>query len=232
VRYFTPREEVPFAGHPTLGTARVIRSELLGDPPPEVRLNLKIGQVPVTADGSEGGEVLWMRQRRPEFGQVVEPATVAALLGLSEEEIDERYPAQEVSTGLPFLIVPLTGLAAVKRSRLEPRVYEMLIRERGIKAVFLFSAETYDAGNQLNARMFADHYGVPEDPATGSANGCLAAYLGEHRYFGHESVEARVEQGYEIGRPSLLRLRARRADEEIRIEVGGRAFIVAQGELT
>ena len=86
-------------------------------------------------------------------------------------------------------------------------------------------------GNDLSVRVFVDYYGIPEDPATGSGNGCLAAYLVNHEYFGKTEVDIRVEQGYEVGRPSLLLLRAEQDKGQIRVSVGGKAFIVAKGEL-
>jgi trans-2,3-dihydro-3-hydroxyanthranilate isomerase len=95
----------------------------------------------------------------------------------------------------------------------------------------LFSPEVYRQGNDLNARVFAHGYGVGEDPATGSANGCLAGYLVRHRYFGGPRVDIRVEQGYEIGRPSLLLLRAEEKKAKIDVRVGGRVVPVARGRL-
>ena len=108
--------------------------------------------------------------------------------------------------------------------------YYDLISATQAKAILAFSPEPYDEAD-LSARFFADYYGVPEDPATGSANGCLAAYLMEHGYFGQDSIDIRVEQGYEIGRPSLLYLRAERTGYEISVSVGGKVQMVAKGEL-
>ena len=125
----------------------------------------------------------------------------------------------------------MTDLAAVRRSRIDRDRYERLVAERKVQAVFVFCAETYSPENQINARMFADDFGVLEDPATGSANGCLAGYLVRHRYFGTDAVDVQVEQGYEIDRPSRLYLKARETPQEIEIFVGGRVFAVAQGTL-
>jgi trans-2,3-dihydro-3-hydroxyanthranilate isomerase len=97
--------------------------------------------------------------------------------------------------------------------------------------LFIFSRETYDSSNQINARMFGDEFGVVEDPATGSANGCLAAYLVKYRYFGSNEINVHVEQGYEIKRPSIIRLRASERDGAFEINVGGKVFLVARGEL-
>jgi trans-2,3-dihydro-3-hydroxyanthranilate isomerase len=105
------------------------------------------------------------------------------------------------------------------------------VRDRQAKMVFLFSRQTVEPENQIHARMFADYYGIVEDPATGSANSCLAAYLVKHRYFGTDWIDVRVEQGYEIGRPSRLYLRAHNDGPRIHVEVGGRVFAIAKGSL-
>ena len=233
VRIFTPREEVPFAGHPTLGTAYIIQREILRQKVETVtlNLNLKVGQIPVTL-GYDGDQVgtLWMKQMEPTFGQVFEPGPISEVLNLDGDDIDEKFPIQEVSTGLPFIIVPLKTLDAVKRARIDRDKYFSLIESAQAKAVLIFCTETYAQSNELNVRMFADYYGVPEDPATGSANGCLAGYLVKHRFFGEARVDARVEQGYEIGRPSLLMLRASVNEGKIDVSVGGSVVMVARGE--
>jgi trans-2,3-dihydro-3-hydroxyanthranilate isomerase len=122
--------------------------------------------------------------------------------------MDTRYPIQEVETGLPVIIVPLISLHAVTKVRIEKEHYYRLIEQTNAKGILVFSSETYHEENDLNVRDFADYYGIPEDPATGSSNGCLAAYLVKYRYLGTDRIDVRVEQGYEIGRSSLLFLRA------------------------
>ena len=106
-----------------------------------------------------------------------------------------------------------------------------LTQEHEAKAVLLFCPETYRSENDLNVRVFADYYDVPEDPATGSANGCLAGFLVKHAYFGSDHIDVRVEQGYEIGRPSLLLLKAEKSGEDIQVQVGGSVVSVAEGRL-
>jgi trans-2,3-dihydro-3-hydroxyanthranilate isomerase len=112
VRIFMPGGEVPFAGHPTLGTAYVIRQEILAEPVERVTLNLKAGRIPVTF-----GEVLWMRQLAPTFGATLDPARVALTLNLEEADLDDDFPTQEVSTGLPAIVVPLKSLDALRRCK-------------------------------------------------------------------------------------------------------------------
>jgi trans-2,3-dihydro-3-hydroxyanthranilate isomerase len=217
VRIFTPQEELPFAGHPTLGTAFVIEQEVLREPAERLVLNLEAGRIPVTP-----GEVLWMRQLPPSFGEELDRRRISRSLGLDESDLDPNYPVQVVSTGLPVAVVPLRAPDALRRCRPV---------EVG-RSLYAFCPGSHASGpGELSARMFAGGIGVTEDPATGSAAGCLAAYLVEHRCFGANSVDVRVEQGYEIERPSLLYLRAGREDGEIRVSVGGRVQMVARGEL-
>jgi trans-2,3-dihydro-3-hydroxyanthranilate isomerase len=225
IRIFTPSDEVPFAGHPTLGTAYVIQHEILASPVERITLKLKAGEIPVTF-----GEVLWMRQLPPTFGAILDSALFARTLNLETADLDDRSPVQEVSTGLPALIVPLRDLDALRRCKIDWERYAE-VADPG-KILYVFCQEPHDDGpGDLSARMFANDLGVPEDPATGSAAGCLAAYLLEHGYLGTDSVDTRVEQGYEIDRPSLLYLRASRDGDEIGVDVGGKVQMVASGEL-
>lgn len=232
VRIFTPQSEMPFAGHPTLGTAFIIQQEILRQPVREVVLNLKVGPIPVTFTyrGQEP-DILWMKQVPPSFGETIKPEQAAQVLGLRTADIDLRFPVQSVSTGVPFFIVPLTSLEALRRSRVNLKKLYVLVNRTEAKAFLLFCPQTLSPENNLQVRVFADALGVPEDPATGSANGCLAGYLVRHRYFGTEAISVRVEQGYEIGRPSLLRLDAREEDGGVSVSVGGRVIPVARGEL-
>jgi len=232
VRIFTPGAELPFAGHPTLGTAWVIRSELLRERPKVVTLDLPIGPVPVRfAAESSGGELAWMRPPLPELGPVHRPDDVAALVGLTTDEIDSGFPVQTVSVGIAFTMIPVRSLASMRRARVNTAAIERLTDAPFPLQFFLFAPETYHAEHQINARMFAAHYGVPEDPATGSANACLGVYLARHHYFGSGTIDVRVEQGYEIGRRSLLFVRAGQDSEGLAVEVGGHVVLVARGEL-
>jgi trans-2,3-dihydro-3-hydroxyanthranilate isomerase len=225
VRIFTPGDEIPFAGHPTLGTAYVIQYEILAGPVESITQKLKAGEIPVTF-----GEVLWMRQLPPTFGATLDSALIAPTLNLEMADLDDRSPVQEVSTGLPALIVPLRDLDALRRCKVD---WERHTEVAGPgKNLYVFCPESHDDGpGDLSARMFANDPGVPEDPATGSAAGCLAAYLLGHAYLGTDSIDVRVEQGYEIGRPSLLYLQAARDGDQTTVHVGGKVQMVARGEL-
>ena len=228
VRIFTPNEEVPFAGHPTLGTAYIIQNEVLKETVENLILNFKGGQILVSFNPQE--EVLWMQQNEPTFGQILDPNKVSEVLNIDNEYIDNRFPIQEVSTGLPVIIVPLKSLEAVKKVRINKEKYFELIEHTDAKAIMVFSPEAYHSENDLNVRDFADYYGIPEDAATGSANGCLAAYLVKYQYFKKSEINIRVEQGYEIERPSLLFLKADDDNGKINVNVGGKVVKIAQGE--
>ena len=226
VRIFTPTKELPFAGHPTLGTAYIIQREIIKVSVEKVILNLGVGQITV----SWKGEVLWMGQNMPSFGEKYQIESLAEVLNLEVDDIDMRFPIQEVSTGIPFIIVPLKNLQVLKKAQVNLDKYYQFIQIAKATEILIFCPETYNSINNLSVRMFAPYLGITEDPATGSANGCLAGYLAEYNYFGEEKINIRVEQGYEINRPSLLLLQAEKKLEGIEVFVGGKVIMVAQGE--
>lgn len=233
VRIFSLDEELPFAGHPTLGTAYIIQQQIIGKEVPEVILNLQVGQIPVKFTYKNGlPDILWMKQIEPTFGKIFTADEVAVALNLDPSLIDSRFPIQEVSTGLPFIVIPLVSLEAVRAAVIDRVGYLKLVDKAEAKSLFVFCPETYNPANQINARMFDDYHGIAEDPATGSANGCLAAYLVKYRYYDDHKIDLRVEQGYEIGRPSLLLLRVQEEERgAISVSVGGKVIMVARGEL-
>jgi len=231
VRIFALETELPFAGHPTLGTAYIIQSQVIKKPVPEVRLNMKVGQIPVkfTYLGKKP-KILWMRQRSPKFGKRYQPGPVADFLSLDESDLDSRFPVQDVSTGIPFLIVPLKGLDAIRRAKLDRDKYLEFAKSTESNIVLVFSAETYRSKNDLNVRVLIPGSGTTEDAATGSGNGCLAAYLVHYKYMQGENIDLRVEQGYEMGRKSLLLLKAGPGPSGIEVNVGGMVHFIAERE--
>lgn len=228
VRIFTPMEEVPFAGHPTLGTAHIIRQVLLESSADTVKLNLKVGQIPVVFDQDQNG---WMTQIEPFFGTIHPTDIFAPMLNLNKADFDDRFPIQEVSTGLPFFIVPLKNLAALQRARVNRDLYFPFIQGTLAKGILVFCPGAREPGNDISVRVFVDCYGVAEDPATGSGNGCLAGYMIKHQVLSSPSISLRCEQGYDMKRPSLLLLQAEEQNGSIAIRVGGQALTLASGEL-
>jgi trans-2,3-dihydro-3-hydroxyanthranilate isomerase len=216
VRIFTPFVELPMAGHPTVGTAAVLREEgMAGD---QVTFELGIGPTPVAFD-SEG--LAWMTQPEAEFEATLDDRElVASALSLSSADLRGDLPLQVVSCGNPFLFVPVATLEALGRTRPNLDAWGRLTAGMDLRGIFGF-VET--AAGRVRARMFAPTVGVAEDPATGSAAGPLGAYFVRHR----DVTSLLIEQGVEMGRPSLLRVDASAS----RPRVGGRAVRVAAGEL-
>ncbi|MEH6942204.1 PhzF family phenazine biosynthesis protein [Bacillus sp. JJ722] len=224
-RIFTPNSEIPFAGHPTLGTAYIIQQELEDNLIDSITLDLQVGTIPVVFKQNEA----WMSQNPPTFGQCFEPNVLAEVLNISEEDIDTNYPIQEVSTGFPAIIIPIKSLQSVQKCRINQEKYAAFIEN--VKAnILVFTPETVHKENNLHVRVFCDYFGFPEDPATGSGSGNLASYLLEHNYLDSQYINLSIEQGYEMNRPSKLLIKASKNLEQFSIEVGGNIQLVAKGE--
>ncbi|MFN2376543.1 MAG: PhzF family phenazine biosynthesis protein [Candidatus Binatia bacterium] len=225
VRIFTPAEELPFAGHPTLGTAWVLRHHYDGAAS-GLSLRLGVGVVPVEFEEDDGRELVRMRPRSPELGAVMDNAAMASCLGLDAGAIDTRHPCRRVNIGVEFVIVPLRDLASLRAAR----PTSLPAGEPGrMLGVLAFAPETYEPGGDVAARVFFEAGGIREDPATGSAAGCLAAWLSAERYFGGATLTARVQQGYEMGRPSCLYIGAEPRGEGFAVNVAGKVQLVARG---
>ncbi|KAB1192749.1 PhzF family phenazine biosynthesis isomerase [Haloferax sp. MBLA0076] len=229
VRIFTPGGEIPFAGHPTLGTAAVLREHF--DAGDEVTLNLGVGPIPVEVRHENDDDVYWMTQNTPEFGDELDHETLAEVLSLDASDLDTDWPVQVVSTGLPAVMIPVRNRDALARIEVGLPAYRAFYDDVGVENLFPFCPDPRDEANDFAARMFAPGHGVPEDPATGSANGCFAGYLARHQYFGDREIEVTVEQGYEMGRPSHLSLEAEDEGDKIAVRVGGCVEFVAEGNL-
>ncbi|ULQ46635.1 PhzF family phenazine biosynthesis protein [Flagellatimonas centrodinii] len=218
VRIFTPTQELPFAGHPTLGTAWVL-TEGRGT----ISLQLPMGPVPVRFDAATG--IGWLQPPAPQLGTIFDVHQAAALLGLSTGDLHPQLPPQLLQLGPAFLFVPLRGPAALQQARLDADRHDTLLAA-GVPAfgVFLFSETDAGADTDYRARMFFRTPEVREDPATGSANAALAGYLRHHL---GRPISVTVEQGTEIQRPSRIYVRA-----DAEIAVGGRVQCVMRGKLT
>ncbi len=225
VRIFTVREELPFAGHPTLGTAWHLRQQRGGD---TVALALNVGKIPVSfATDALGRLVGEMRQRDPEFGQIHRAEDVARATGVPLEWMDTTLPIQTVSTGIPFTIVALKSLAAMRELQVDQRGASAYSREHGGHFFYFVSRQTETPGATLHARM---QFYNGEDPATGSAAGCCAAWAVRHGVLASQE-QGLIEQGLEIGRPSFILIRGRKSGSDvIDIRVGGGVVEMARGE--
>jgi trans-2,3-dihydro-3-hydroxyanthranilate isomerase len=235
VRIFTTQEELPFAGHPTLGTASVLKmcapETVRGD---TVLLALKVGPVPVQFEANRtGSEAIFgtMTQHDPEFGAEPDRAAVARLCGLSVDDLDGSAAPQVVSTGSPFVIVPLGSLGALGRLRVNHDEAAGFLGDHGARWFYvLAAAPDRDQNGAKSYRARMQFYGG-EDPATGSAAGCAISYLvGRGMVAPGERIHLR--QGIEIGRSSDLFLSARRESARVTdVRVGGSTVRVAKGQL-
>lgn len=241
VRIFTTASELPFAGHPVVGTHWVMAQlgrVRLQEPVTQVRFELGVGVLPADLHVA-GGTVqrVVMTQARPTFLAVLEDVTpLATGLGLAPEAITSTgLPVQVVSTGLPQMMVPVRSLAEVRGIRIAGLDMAALTRAgetAGSQHFLVFTFETEHAGSTVHVRMFAPADGVPEDPATGSANGAMGAYLVHHRAVPISGRTVRIvsEQGIELCRPSRLYIEADVQDgEPTTIRVGGQVVCVADG---
>jgi trans-2,3-dihydro-3-hydroxyanthranilate isomerase len=236
VRIFTPANELPMAGHPTVGTAFVLAREHLIEPAePETTITLEegVGPVPVRVEFREGRPVYAeMSQPLPTFGPRIEDLrAVAEMLSLEESDVDESLPVEVVSCGVPFLYVPLRSLDAARRAR--PRADLMERACEGIvpPEVFAFTREVEREGSTVHSRMFAPALGIYEDPATGAASGPLGCYLVRHGLVEGEAARDIVsEQGLEMGRPSFVKIRIEQSGGEISaVKCGGQCHFMGEG---
>lgn len=236
VRIFTPRAELPFAGHPNIGTAFALAAAgELGpvDRPITVTFEERAGIVPITVHRRDG-RLIWCELSAPEplaVGATVAVETLAAAVSLTADDVVTRTHAPQVaSVGLPFLFAELKDRAALERARPGMAGVDALVALGVIPDIHLYvrSADEFD----LRARMFAPLDGVPEDPATGSANCALAALLSQHDAASDGSYRWRIAQGVEMGRPSVLEASAeKRAGAVVEARVGGTSVLVSEGVL-
>ena len=231
VRVFTPVREIAFTGHPILGTAWVVRHHLTNKPDTRVLLHLEIGRVVVTFEQNADKEIAWFRAPAMSLSRGPDPAPLASALGISTDDIVTTSPIQVISAGTSAIIVPLTGLDALSRSRLDLDRFARLQAQDFPPLVYLFCEETRHPGNDLSARFFFEAQEVREDPATGNGAAFLGAYMLEHQIHATSDLDLRIEQGYEIQRPSLIRLRARFEGNDYEVNIGGEVLPTAQGEM-
>jgi trans-2,3-dihydro-3-hydroxyanthranilate isomerase len=232
VRIYTPARELDFAGHPLLGTAWVLREYVLHGEASTVRLNLSIGQVPVTFDSSAGGrEVAWFLAPPVELGETCEAAAMASALAISADDIDMALPVQKIAAGTAAMMVPLRSRDALERSLLNLDKYAPLLARGFPPLTYLFTHETCNPENDLSVRFFFEAHGVREDPATGNGAAFFGAYLLAHGFFETNEFSLRIEQGHNMRRPSLVLLRGRMTNGNPEVEVGGNVIPTVQGEL-
>ena len=226
VRIFTVQEELPFAGHPTLGTAFALRG---GSGAKEIALELNVGKVPVRFDENPGSPVFGeMTQVDPEFGVKHDREALGSAIGLKVDDFDPTLPIETVSTGLPYVITPLKTLRIIQSLKVDVERATEYLEKTGSKFLYFVTRETVDPAARLHARML---FYNGEDPATGSAAGTAAAWMVAHEVAAPDE-RVLIEQGIEMQRPSRIFVRAARRDNRIvNVRVGGNAVEVLRGEV-
>ncbi len=243
LRIFTPTQEIPFAGHPVVGTMHVLAQlGLIATPEPVTRVvqECNIGLFPVDVLMRDGKVMrVVMTQPAPQFLERIDDTEdlymVAAALGIPKHTIaNNKWPLEVVSTGLPVLIVPVRTLTAVRSINPDPSAIVDLCGRFGANGIMAFTTMTVEPFSNVHARMFAPAIGIPEDPATGSASGALGAYLVQHRIVEvGPMTEIVIEQGYEIDRPSRILVQVESDGEAIQtVKVGGQCVMVVEGCLS
>lgn len=227
VRIFTVFEELPFAGHPTLGTAWYLRQHSSDD---EIVLDLKVGKIPVRFEQRDGLLFGEMRQAEPQFGRTHSHSDVAKVLGVATSELDENIPIQTVSTGMPFTIVPFRSLATLQKLSIGWGQMAPYLATIGSPAFFyLICRETITPAATLHARMI---FYNGEDPATGSAAGCCTAWAVKHGVLAPDT-QGMIEQGIETRRPSSIYIRATKSGDRVtNVRVGGNVVHIIDGKVT
>ncbi|MES2177412.1 MAG: PhzF family phenazine biosynthesis protein [Gemmatimonadota bacterium] len=237
VRIFTPGAELPFAGHPTVGTAHVLAAigdiALDGDVT-RIVFEEGVGPVPISIRARDGVPVFveLTAAKLPEVGPPPpDRETVARLIGVGVDDLRaDPWMPQSVSCGLPLLFVPLRDIASVARARLSMDTWERTLKDAWAAEIFLFAEGGEREGSDIHARMFAPALNIPEDPATGSACAALAGYLAVRDSRRDGTLHWRVEQGFEMGRPSIIEAEADvTAGRVTAVRVGGGSVMMSEG---
>ena len=242
VRIFTPSQEIPFAGHPILGTFYVLgalKRLPLKEPITQVFYECHLGVFPLDIIVLKGEiEQVMMSQPTPEFIESITQVELlydlAKALGIQKSVMmDGTFPVEVVSTGLPVLIVPIRSLTAVKSMQVNHSAVLELCSRVGAQGIMVFTTMTVEENATVHTRMFAEPIGITEDPATGSASGALGAYLVKNGVVEiGPTTEVVMEQGYEIDRPSRILVQVFSDDDMIKtIKVGGQVVMVAEGKI-
>lgn len=241
LRIFTPKVELPLAGHPTIGAAFMLADQKMiatSEGANDWILEEKIGDIAVTVYKDSGQIVkVEMTQPLPEFrAHYQKTGLVADLLSLTPKDLDARYPFQTVSSGLPFLFIPVRSLNAIRNIQFRTDIWERhFSHDPDTQHIFAFTTQTEEKRSTVHSRMFAPAMGIAEDPATGAASGPLGAYLVEHGVISKTAngiYHIRNEQGFEINRPSYIDVTIVKSGSQFSlVKIGGTSVTMGQGEI-
>jgi trans-2,3-dihydro-3-hydroxyanthranilate isomerase len=239
VKIFTPEHEVPFAGHPSIGTSYIISKFILPKAKQHITLELVHCDISITIENPKNIEdsIFNMLQAQPEFREGFTHEEISEELNINLENLDTTLPIQEISTGLPYIIIPLRGLNAIENLSFRYETIQRFLEKRfkyktnsstgHSTSFFFFTTETYELESNYNTRMMLlENDKLSEDSATGSANGCFLAYLLKYK---GKTIKATVEQGFQINRKSYIYLDGMLENDTYQINVGGRNKLISEG---
>lgn len=229
-RYFTPAEEIPLAGHPTLSVARALIDSKQLNLEAQSHFTLELPAGIISVEVNSDSQKIFMNQNKPEFLNTHDKELIADLFSLKKENLLEGFPIQTVSTGTPMLIVPLKNQEALKQAKMQISKYKDYKKSSDFFSPHLFCLKGFTQEGQTSARHFGTPPDTLEDPFTGSATGCMSAYLWHHKLIKEPTFIA--EQGHWMGRPGQAEVRILGTHIEIdAVKVGGRAVTLIQGEI-
>ncbi len=229
LRIFTPADELPFAGHPTIGTSFVLHQMGKIKTGETLRLEEGVGLIEVEFSETNGKLLTTMQQPTPQFQTIyTDRQKMSEALSLNERDLLADFPCQIVSSGMGFLFIPIASLDAIRRIRVRGDLYEQIISATGARGFYVFTTETEQPGSTTHSRLFAPLMGIVEDPATGSAGGPLGAYLLHYGLVDAATAKHMInEQGFEMQRPSLIHIHIDGAS----VKVGGYTQAMGSGVL-
>ncbi|MCA1650291.1 MAG: PhzF family phenazine biosynthesis protein [Acidobacteria bacterium] len=239
MRIFTPGDELPMAGHPTIGSTFALAADgMIAPGRPDFVFELGVGPTPVSLEWSSAAlSFAWMTQTLPSFGSVIDDrGALAQAVGLERPDLTADLPAQVVSCGVPFLFVPVATRTAVDLVAIDRKALARLCRDSGFeeRPVFFFTTDRAGGGDEtIYSRMLAPDFGIVEDPATGAASGPLGCYLLHYRVVTADQARSMISlQGVAMGRPSRIHISIESSGEAItRVRVGGKSVMVGRGEV-
>jgi trans-2,3-dihydro-3-hydroxyanthranilate isomerase len=232
LRIFTPYKEIPLAGHPTIGSAfALLHNKSISKEKNGIVFEEGVGDIPVSFSKSDKNLIITMKQPLPTWGATIEKDKIAKILSLSTDDILDNTPIQVVSTGIPFLYIPVKDLKSIKNIKLRLDLYEEHLKNFETNNIFVFTTETERPTSFIHSRMFAPGIGISEDPATGSAQGPLGAYLVKYK-IAKAGQTIISEQGFEMGRPSIIYIDIESNNDVISsVKVGGQSVLVGEGSI-
>ncbi|MEL7148907.1 MAG: PhzF family phenazine biosynthesis protein [Bacteroidota bacterium] len=239
MKIFTPAMELPTAGHPTIGAAFfMVRHINFDEDTPTLNLLIeqKVGTIRASVELNAGAPVFSnMIMPKPEYITTFnERAPFAEMLGLKEDALVEHLPIEVISCGVPFTFIPIKSKSCIEKIQLDLNKWQELKDRLGVSFLYAFTRETTRPHSHVHGRMFAPEAGITEDAATGAANGPLGCYLYKHRLLPHHSdnLEIISEQGFEMGRPSIIQINVRaQSGKVIEVKIGGNCVLVGQGQI-